>query len=75
VRRLLGGYSRVYGFFDGAVLEGSGYSFESIRSGPFGYGLGLMAGSQAGIVRLEIALGRSDTWSDAKLHLGLVRRF
>jgi translocation and assembly module TamA len=74
-RRLLGEYSRVYAFFDGAALEGGGYSFGRIREGPFGYGLGVMAGSRAGIVRLEIALGRSDTWSDAKLHLGLVRRF
>jgi outer membrane protein assembly factor BamA len=75
LRRILGDYSRVYAFFDGAALDGGGYSFDSIRSGPFGYGLGFMAGSRAGIVRLEVALGRNDTWSDAKLHLGLVRRF
>ncbi|MFH1312832.1 MAG: POTRA domain-containing protein [Candidatus Eisenbacteria bacterium] len=75
LRRLLGEYSRVYCFFDGAALDGGGYSFDSIRSGPFGYGLGFMAGSRTGIIRLEIALGRNDTWSDAKLHLGLVRRF
>jgi outer membrane protein assembly factor BamA len=75
LRRLLGDYSRVYCFFDGGALEGGGYSFDSLRSGPFGYGIGFMAGSRAGVVRLEVALGRNDTWSDAKLHLGLVRRF
>jgi outer membrane protein assembly factor BamA len=74
-RRLLGDYSRIYAFADGAVLEGGGHSFEDFRSGPFGYGLGFMAGSRSGVVRLEIALGRDDTWSEAKLHLGLVRRF
>lgn len=75
VRRLLGRYSRVYSFFDGATLDDGSRSLGQVRGAPFGYGLGFLAGSRSGILRLEIALGRDDTWSEAKLHIGLVRRF
>ncbi|HVP57336.1 MAG TPA: POTRA domain-containing protein [bacterium] len=74
-RWLLGPYSRIYGFADAATLENAIYKFGDLAGFPFGYGLGMMAETSAGIVRLEIALGRGDTWSDAKLHLGLVERF
>jgi outer membrane protein assembly factor BamA len=73
-RVLLGVRSRMYGFFDGATLEGSGLSMWRGRL-HFGYGLGLAGESGGGQIRLEIALGRGDDWSEAKLHLALLRRF
>jgi hemolysin activation/secretion protein len=75
LRRLLGPYSRLYGFLDVATLENPTHDFGDLGGLPFGYGVGVMAGAGGGIIRLEIALGRNDTWSDAKLHLGLVERF
>jgi translocation and assembly module TamA len=75
LRRLLGPYSRVYVFLDGATLDDETHDLGTTRDLPFGYGFGLMAGSSGGVLRIEIALGRHDTWSDAKLHLGLVQRF
>jgi outer membrane protein assembly factor BamA len=74
VRRLIGRYSRVFAFFDGATIEDAGHSLGDVRSAPFGYGLGFMGGSGSGLVRLEIALGRNDTWNEAKLHVSLIRR-
>jgi hypothetical protein len=65
----------MYAFIDGATIEDGGYDFGTLKRLPFGYGVGFMAGSRSGIVRLEIALGRDDMFSDAKLHLGLVQRF
>jgi hemolysin activation/secretion protein len=74
-RWLLGPYSRMYGFLDAATIENATYDFGDTSGLPLGYGVGLMAETSAGIIRVEIALGRGDTWSDAKLHLGLVERF
>jgi outer membrane protein assembly factor BamA len=75
LRRLLGRHSRIYVFFDGASIEDSNHSFGEFDSAPFGYGFGFVGGTRSGLVRLETALGRDDTWGDAKLHLGLVQRF
>jgi hemolysin activation/secretion protein len=74
-RRLLGRRSRVYGFFDAVAMEDETRSLDNLRDAPFGYGVGLMGGSSSGVVRVEIALGRDDTWNDAKLHFGLIQRF
>ncbi len=74
-RRLLGPYSRVYVFFDAATIENQNYTFGGTRNLPFGYGFGLMGGTTGGVLRLEVAMGRDDAWSEAKLHLGLVQRF
>ncbi len=75
LRRLLGRHSRIYVFLDGASIKDSNHSFGELDSAPFGYGFGFVGGTRSGLVRLEIALGRDDTWGDAKLHLGLVQRF
>jgi outer membrane protein assembly factor BamA len=75
LRRLLGSHSRAYLFVDVATLEGGGYDFTALKSLPFGYGMGFMGGSRSGIFRLEIALGRDDVFSEAKIHFGLVQRF
>jgi hemolysin activation/secretion protein len=75
VRRLLGAYSRIYAFIDAATLGGAASSFGNLENLPYGYGFGFMGGTTAGILRLEIAMGRGDTWSEAKLHLGFVEQF
>jgi outer membrane protein assembly factor BamA len=74
-RRVLGGSSRVYAFVDGATFEDGTREFGDLEGFPLGYGVGFMGGSRNGVFRLEIALGRDDGFSDAKLHLGLVQRF
>lgn len=75
VRRMLGSGSRMYAFIDGATLEDGTREFGDLEDFPFGYGVGFMGGARSGVFRLEIALGREDGISDAKLHLGLVQRF
>ncbi len=74
-RRVLGSSSCVYAFIDGATFEGGTREFGDLNGVPLGYGVGFMGGSRNGVFRLEIALGRGDGFSDAKLHLGLVQRF
>jgi outer membrane protein assembly factor BamA len=75
LRRLVGRASRIYGFFDAAALEDETRSLDRLRDAPFGYGVGLAGGSTSGVVRVEIAVGREDTWNEAKLHFGVLRRF
>ncbi len=74
-RRVLRGSSRVYAFVDGATFEDGTREFGDLTGFPLGYGVGFMGGSRNGVFRLEMALGRDDGFSDAKLHLGLVQRF
>jgi outer membrane protein assembly factor BamA len=75
VRRILGTRSRVYAFLDAAALEGGAYSFGDLGEQPFGYGLGFMGEAGTGTFRFELALGRGDTWRDAKIHLALAEQF
>ena len=78
VRRLLGRDSRVYGFFDAATLESGesgAYSFGDLGEAPFGYGFGFVGSTAAGLIRVEIALGRGDDWSDGKFHFGVTEQF
>jgi outer membrane protein assembly factor BamA len=75
LRRLLGMDSRIYAFFDAATLESAADSFGDFASVPFGYGVGVQSGSSAGLVRIEIALGRGDDWADAKIHVALAGLF
>lgn len=75
LRRLLSGRSRVYAFFDIATLEDDLRDFGDMTAPPLGYGFGFMGGARTGIFRLEIALGRNDTFSDARLHFALTQPF
>jgi outer membrane protein assembly factor BamA len=74
-RRILSRHSRVYVFADAATLESANYVFGETDGLPYGYGFGFMGGTDSGLIRLEVAVGRDDTWADAKLHLRMVRRF
>ncbi len=71
----LGEFSRIYAFLDLAVLEGSGYSLDDLNSQPLGYGFGLVAGSDAGAVRIDIGVGRKGGWDEARLHFSLLGSF
>ncbi|MFZ1946822.1 MAG: POTRA domain-containing protein [bacterium] len=74
-RRILGARSRVYAFLDAAALEGGAYSLSKLGDQPFGYGLGFMGEAGTGTFRVELALGRGDTWREAKIHLALAEPF
>jgi outer membrane protein assembly factor BamA len=74
-RRLVSGDSRLYAFIDGAAYKNAVRAFGDLKQLPFGYGLGFVGGTRDGIFRLEIALGRGDTFSEAKIHLGVMQRF
>jgi hypothetical protein len=56
-------------------LEDDMRDFGDLEDFPFGYGFGFMGGARSGVFRLELAMGREDGVSDAKIHLGLVQRF
>jgi hemolysin activation/secretion protein len=75
VRRLLSEDSRVYAFLDAATLDRAGHTIGDLSRAPFGYGFGFLGRTAAGALRVEIALGRGDSWSRAKLHLALAERF
>ncbi|MGQ9811547.1 MAG: POTRA domain-containing protein [bacterium] len=72
---LLNDLSRLYGFLDFAMLDGSGYSLGDLKSQPFGYGIGLVAGSDAGAVRIDIGVRRGGGWDDARLHFSVLGSF
>ena len=74
-----GALSNLYGFGDVG-----GYRFRTpVATGGFlvtrdmivGYGFGMALESRTGIVRFELALGEGDTFSDAKVHVGLEQEF
>jgi len=71
--------SRIYGFgdvggyrFRPPLITGG---FSVTREMIVGYGFGMALESRTGIIRFELALGEGDTFSDAKVHVGLERVF
>ena len=75
IRRVLNRRSRIYAFLDVATLEDETHDFGDMTAPPLGYGIGFMGGARTGLFRLEVALGRGDTFSDARLHFALVQTF
>ncbi|MFC1799613.1 outer membrane protein assembly factor [Candidatus Eisenbacteria bacterium] len=75
LRRVLGRHSRIYAFLDVATLEDESHDFGDLTAPPLGYGFGFMGGARTGLFRLEVALGREDTFSDARLHFALTQPF
>jgi outer membrane protein assembly factor BamA len=75
LRRVLSRRSRIYAFLDVATLEDETHDFGDLTAPPLGYGIGFMGGARTGLFRLEVALGRSDTFSDARLHFALIQTF
>ncbi len=77
-RFLLGSHSFLYGFFD------SGYYFrpvDPLRAGSgaeaflYGYGIGLRFDTSLGNLGVSFALGKGDSFSQGKIHLGVVNEF
>ncbi len=77
-RFLLARRTFVYGFFD------TGYYFrpsDAERSVPqtdafkYGYGLGVQLETGLGLVGVSFALGQGDSFSNAKVHFGLINEF
>jgi outer membrane protein assembly factor BamA len=63
--------SRLFFFADFGMLRG-----EKAPDGTLiGYGLGLRAATRGGVVGLDFALGRGDSWREAKVHVKLERFF
>jgi outer membrane protein assembly factor BamA len=75
LRRVLSRRSRIYAFLDVATLEDELRDFGHLSSPPLGYGFGFMGDARTGLFRLEIALGRHDPFSDARLHFALSQSF
>jgi len=75
LRRVLSRRSRIYAFFDIATLEDELRDFGDLTAPPLGYGLGFMGSARTGLFRLEIALGRDDPISEARLHFALTQPF
>ncbi len=75
LRRVLNRRSRIYAFLDIATLEDESRDFGDLSSPPLGYGIGFMGGARTGLFRLEIALGRNDPFSEARLHFALTQPF
>jgi len=75
LRRVLSRHSRIYAFLDVATLEDESHDFGDLTAPPLGYGFGFMGGARTGLFRLEVALGRGDSFSDARLHFALTQPF
>jgi hypothetical protein len=75
IRRVLSRNSRIYAFLDVATIEDESHDFGDLTAPPLGYGFGFMGGARTGLFSLEIALGRGDTFSDARMHFALTQSF
>lgn len=71
--------SRIYGFGDvGRYRFRGGTPGEPrpvVRDTVVGWGFGMALESRTGVLRFELALGEGDTFSDAKVHVGLEQEF
>ncbi len=69
-RLLLGRYSRVYAFADNAVFNNSGS-----RETRLGYGVGLRQKTGIGILAIDYGIAAGDSFSQGKIHFGIVNEF
>ncbi len=74
-RFLLGRNSRLFVFNDWGIYryrQGNGQKVQEI---PMGYGLGFRIDTALGNLGIAFGLGRGDSFSEAKIHFGIVNRF
>lgn len=64
-----------YGFFQRKVLSGTDKALKKISGKKFGYGFGLRIDSKAGLLGIDYGLGEGDSFSQGKIHFGVVNRF
>ncbi len=79
-RFLLEGNSRFffftdYGYFERKVLSESNGAFKKVSDQKLGYGFGLRMDTKAGLLGLDYGLGEGDSFSQGKIHFGVVNRF
>ena len=79
-RFLLEGNSRLFlftdfGYFESKVLSDDGLTYRGISGKKLGYGVGLRIDSKAGVLGLDYGLGQGDSFSQGKIHFGIINRF
>jgi outer membrane protein insertion porin family len=79
-RFLLAGSSRLflfadYGYFRRKALSGSDGLLKEVTGKRLSFGFGLRIDSRAGLVGIDYGLGQGDSFSQGKVHFGLVNRF
>ena len=77
-RLLTGRRSFVYGFFDPGYYSRSGNAAPEIEGAEeflFGYGVGIRTDTPLGVIGISFALGKGDSFSQGKVHVGLVNEF
>ena len=70
--------SRIFAFIDAAYYLNKSISNGTLQTNtgkPVGYGFGIRYQTRAGIMALDFGLGRGDTFSQAKVHVGLATQF
>ncbi len=63
--------SRIFLFADLGFTRGRGAPDQSL----LGYGLGIRTATAGGVLGLDFALGKGDSWGDAKVHVRMKRTF
>jgi len=79
-RFLLDGNSRFflftdYGYFERRIFSYTDGTSTKISGKKMGYGLGLRIDSKAGLLGIDYGLGEGDSFSQGKIHFGVVNRF
>ncbi len=77
-RVLTGRRSFVYGFFDPGYYTRSGSANPALESAEeflFGYGVGIRVDTPLGVVGISFAMGKGDSFSEGKVHVGLINEF
>ena len=79
-RFLLAGSSRLflfadYGYFRRKALSGPDGLLKRVSGKKLGFGFGLRIDSRAGLVGIDYGLGQGDSFSQGKVHFGLMNRF
>lgn len=70
--------SYVFAFFDSGYYETDEIKFLNIKSAAdfiYGYGFGIGFSTQLGVFNVSYALGKGDTFSDGKIHIGINTNF
>lgn len=67
IRYLLDNNSRIFLFHDGGFFQNPGESMKR----KFGYGFGMRLNSRIGLIGFDLGIGEGDTFSTAKLHIGI----
>ncbi len=64
-----------YGYFERKTPSGESGKFKKISDDKLGYGLGLRIDAKAGLLGLDYGLGEGDSFSQGKIHFGVINRF